>query len=176
METSKSYENFPARIVVMSNLVSLLIYFITGFIMYQAGLIFLLLFLIYILALEFRLIRYHCVNCYYYGKICGFGKGKISSWFFKKGDNLKFCAGEFTWKDMIPDILLSLIPLITGLVLIFIKFDPVLLAALILLLALTTFVTGYIRGNLTCLYCKQRESGCPANDLFNKKTENINQP
>jgi hypothetical protein len=117
---------------------------------------------------EYRLIRYHCTRCYYWGKTCGFGKGRLSSWFFKKGDSLKFCSNEMSWKDMIPDLLISLIPFVTGIVLIVIKFDFIILIALILLVLLSTMGNGYIRGNLTCKYCVQKELGCPAEKLFNK--------
>jgi F0F1-type ATP synthase membrane subunit c/vacuolar-type H+-ATPase subunit K len=43
------------------------------------------------------------------------------------------------------------------------------LFAAIILVGLTTIGNGYIRGNLTCKYCKQREIGCPAEQLFSKK-------
>jgi hypothetical protein len=73
-----------------------------------------------------------------------------------------------SWKDMIPDLLVSLIPFIIGIVLIVIKFDFTLFSAIILIIGLTTIGNGFIRGKLTCRYCKQRESGCPADKLFNK--------
>ncbi|MEA2076471.1 MAG: hypothetical protein U9O95_00445 [Candidatus Marinimicrobia bacterium] len=73
-----------------------------------------------------------------------------------------------TWKDMIPDLMVSLVPLITGIVLMIIKFDYVILIAVILLIFLSTLGNGAIRGNLICKYCKQKELGCPADKLFNK--------
>ena len=69
---------------------------------------------------------------------------------------------------MIPDLLVSLIPLAVGIILLIIKFEPLILFALILLVAFTTAGNGYIRGTLTCTNCKQRELGCPADKLFNK--------
>ncbi|HEY5125189.1 MAG TPA: hypothetical protein VIK14_15780 [Ignavibacteria bacterium] len=127
------------------------------------------LYLVFILALEYRLISKHCVNCYYWGKTCGFGKGRLSSLFFKRNDPSKFYENKMSWKDMIPDLLVSLVPLIIGIVLMIIKFDFILLFAAIILIVLTTSGNGFIRGNLTCSYCKQRELGCPAEKLFNKK-------
>ncbi len=169
METVNKYENYPAGTVILSNLVSLGIYGIGFMIIFRTGFIFSILYLLYILILEYRLIKNHCTNCYYWGKTCGFGKGRLSSWFFKKGDTSKFCIKNMTWKDMIPDILVSLTPMIAGIILLILKFDFVLLSALLLLLLLTTTGNGFIRGKLTCKYCKQRESGCPANKLFNKE-------
>lgn len=171
MTKSKTYENYPAKTVILSNLVSLAIYGLGLLIMFRLGWVVGILYLLYILILEIRLIKYHCTACYYWGKTCGFGKGRLSSLFFKKGDISKFCKKQMTWKDMIPDLLVSLIPFITGIVLMILKFDLIILIGLLLLLFLAFPCTGFIRGKLTCTYCKQRELGCPANDLFNKKNE-----
>ena len=169
MEITKTHDNFPAWIVILSNIVSILIY-ISGFmITLRLGWIPAVLYIVFILAFEYRLISKHCVNCYYWGKTCGFGKGRLSSLFFKRGDLSKFCNKEMSWKVMIPDLLVSLVPLIIGIVLMIIRFDFILLFAAIILILLTTIGNGFIRGNLTCRYCKQRELGCPAEKLFSKE-------
>jgi hypothetical protein len=169
MEETKTFEKFPFRIVILANLVSILIY-ISGLILtLRLNLFVAVFYLIFILALEYRLLSKHCVNCYYWGKRCGFGKGRISSMLFKKGDPSKFCENRMTWKAMIPDLLVSLIPLIIGIILMIISFDFITLAAVILLIALTTSGNGFIRAKLTCKFCKQREAGCPAEKLFSKK-------
>jgi hypothetical protein len=74
--------------------------------------------------------------------------------FFKKGESSQFCLKDFTWKDMIPDLLISLVPCLMGIVLLILNFDIILLSALLMLVLLTTFGNGYIRGTLTCRYCK----------------------
>jgi hypothetical protein len=166
MEITKTHENYPARLIILSNLVSFLIY-VSGFLItLRAGWIAAALFLVFILALEYRLISRHCINCYYWGKSCGFGKGRISAVFFKRGDPKKFCAKKMTWKDMIPDLAVSLVPLLISIVLMIIRFDIFLLIAAIALILLSTAGNGFIRGKLTCRYCKQRELGCPADELF----------
>jgi hypothetical protein len=111
------------------------------------------------------------VDCYYFGKTCGFGKGRISALFFKKGDVSKFCSQPMTWKDMIPDMLVMLLPVLSGIVLIILHFNLFILLSIIGLVILATFGNSYIRGSLTCKYCKQKELGCPADQLFNKKTQ-----
>ena len=169
MGTVKRYKNYPIWVVILSNLVSLAIYGLGFVIIFRLGLILSIFYLIYILIFEYRLIRYHCINCFYWGKTCGFGKGRLSSWFFKKGDISRFCIKEMTLKDMIPDILISLIPLVIGITLLIAKFDFILLFTLLLILILTTIGNGFIRGTLTCKYCKQREIGCPADRLFSKE-------
>lgn len=168
MET-RSYELFPARIVILSNLVSFLIYTSGLIITLRLGWIAAVLYLVFIFALEYRLLSKHCVNCYYWNKTCGFGKGKLSALFFKKGDPSLFCKKEMSWKDLIPDVLISLIPLLCGIILMIIRFDILLLVAVTLILALSTIGNGYIRSNLTCKYCKQRELECPAEKMFRKE-------
>jgi len=171
METVKSYENYPIGIVILSNVVSLAIYGLGFSVTLKLGWIFSIVYLLYILLFEYRLIRNHCTHCFYWGKTCGFGKGRLSSWLFAKGDISKFCSKDLTWKDMIPDILISVIPIVTGIILLILKFDIILLSELVLLVLFTTIGNGYIRGKLTCRYCKQKELGCPADALFNKENK-----
>lgn len=168
---ANTYEKYPFRTIAISNALSLGIYAAGMVIMAHASWVAATLFLLYTASIEFRIIRFHCINCYYWGKRCGFGKGRISAWFFKKGDPSKFCAKEMTWTDMIPDLLISFIPLVAGIILLIIDFRILILAALAILIFLTTFGNGYVRGTLTCNYCKQRELGCPASNLFNNDKE-----
>lgn len=168
MAKTKTYANFPIGTVMISNLVSILIYVSGVILTLQLGWIAAAAYLAFILAFEYRLLSKHCINCYYWGKTCGFGKGRISAMFFKKGKPANFCIKNFSWKDLIPDILLSLIPLIIGIIFMIVDFQFVVLLAAILLIGLSTFGTGFIRGNLTCNHCKQRELGCPAEQLFSK--------
>lgn len=166
MEIPKTYDNFPFRIVILSNSVSILIYLSGLVITLSLSWIVAIIYILFILALEFRLLSKHCVNCYYWGKSCGFGKGRLSSLFFKRGDQSKFCEKSFSWRDLIPDILVSLVPLLIAIALLIVRFNFMLLFAAIVLTGLTTAGNGFIRGNLTCKFCKQREIGCPAEKLF----------
>lgn len=169
MQKINTYENYPVWIVVLSNCTSIAIDLLGFLIILEIGFVFALVYLFYILFLEYRLIKNHCTDCYYLGKTCGFGKGLLSSLFFKKGENSKFCSMEMKWKDMLPDMLISLIPLIVGIVLLIIEFDFVLLVEIIFLVLLTTLGNSIIRGQFTCKFCKQSEIGCPAEKLFERK-------
>lgn len=168
METIKTYDSFPIWIVILSNTVSILIYISGLILILQLGWIAGVLYLVYILAFEYRLLSRHCVGCYYWGKTCGFGKGRLSSLFFKKDDPSTFCNNKLSWKDLIPDVLISLVPLVIGIIFMIVKFEFIILFAAIVLIVLTTFGNGFIRGQLTCKFCKQRELGCPAEELFSK--------
>jgi hypothetical protein len=169
MKKPQYYENYPFWIVLFSNLISIVTYIIGAFIIYQINVLSLVLYLLFIGTLEFLLIQGHCVNCYYYGKTCAFGKGRISSIFFRKGDASKFCKMQMTWKDMIPDLMVSLMPFIVGIILLIKNFTWVMLILVIVLFLLASISNGFVRGQLACKYCKQRELGCPAEKLFDKK-------
>ncbi len=110
-----------------------------------------------------------CIHCYYYGKTCAFGKGRLCSLFFKRGDPQRFAQKEFSWKDMLPDLLVTLFPLVGGIILLIRQFDWLLLGAIVLLLGLTFAGNAVIRGTFACTHCKQRDQGCPAEQLFNKQ-------
>ena len=168
MNGSACYDSYPFRIVFIASLFSLLMYAAGAYIMFRAGWVWLLLYIVYILWLEGRLLVKSCVNCRYYGKVCAFGKGKICAVFFKKGDPKKFNETKITWLSMLPDLLVSLAPVITAIVLMIINFSWVLLALMIGIILLTSAGNGYIRGSLACRYCRQREIGCPAVQLFSK--------
>jgi hypothetical protein len=173
MAKTTAYENFPARIAGASNAVSLSIYGLGILIMFRVGMWFGIAYVLYIALLEFRLLGYHCTACYYWGKTCGFGKGRLSALFFRKRDPAQFCRKNMTWKDMAPDMAVSLLPFAAGIVLIIVRFDLVILSALLLQCLLTTVGNGFIRGKLTCSFCRQRELGCPAYALFNKENGGV---
>ena len=161
------YENYPIKIVFLSNLVSLSIYLIGANIVYGLGLIYTSLYLIYCLFLEINLLKKGCVNCYYYGKICGFGKGKLSALFFKRGNSIKFSKRKLSWKDMIPDMMVFILPVIAGIIQIIFQFSWNIMVMMVILLVLSMAGNAMIRGFLTCDKCVQRQLGCPAEELFN---------
>jgi hypothetical protein len=168
MDNDAYYENYHFRIVLMASIVSLGIYAAGAYIIYKIGWIWLLLYVAYVLWLEIRLLRKSCVNCFYYGKICAFGKGKICKLFFKPGDPQEFSRTQVTWFSMLPDLLVSAVPIVAGIVLLIIDFNWVILGLMLLVILLTSAGNGYIRGSLACKYCKQREIGCPAMQLFER--------
>jgi len=159
-------EKYPTRIVITSNLVSLLIYGIGVFILSQFGLIWVIGYVFFIILLEFRLLSRHCVNCYYYGKTCAFGKGRLSSLFFVKGQPEQFIQKKISWKDIVPDFLVFIIPVLAGILLLIQGFTWIMLILIIALVLLGFLGNALVRGQLACRYCKQREIGCPAQKLF----------
>jgi len=155
--------------VATADTVSFGIYAIGAYIMFDLGVIWGCLYLAFCLFAEIRIMRMSCIHCYYYGKWCGLGRGKLASLFFKKGDPKKFLEKKITWKDLIPDMLVSLIPFVIGIYILFIRFNWLMLVLVLILLLLTTFGNGFVRGNFACKFCKQRGLGCPAEKLFANK-------
>ncbi|MBE0517319.1 MAG: hypothetical protein IBX41_08045 [Methanophagales archaeon] len=174
MEAPKTYENFPAWIPLLSNLVSISIYAFGAYILAGFGILFAILYLLYCLWLEIGIFRRSCVDCYYYGKVCGLGKGKLCALFFKKGDPQKFVEKEISWAHLLPDFMVFIIPLVGGIILLVRNFTWLLVALLAILLILSFGGTAAIRGSFACKYCKQREIGCPAEQLFGGKEKTRN--
>jgi hypothetical protein len=171
MNKIKTYENFPFWMVAISNILPLLIYIIGAYILYRSWVGFFVLYIIYCFWFETRVLRKSCRNCYYYGKICCFGKGKLCSLLFKKGNSKDFCKKEISWIDILPDFLVSIIPFIAGVILLIKNFNWIILLLMVIIIILSFGGSAFIRGNFACRYCKQREIGCPAEKLFNKKVE-----
>jgi len=161
-------EDYPAIIVLASNLVPLAIYLIGISLLLRFGIVWVAAYLLFVLILEFRLLSGHCTDCHYFGKTCAFGKGRLSSLFFKKGIPERFTAMTITWKDILPDFLVFIIPVLAGIILLIREFSVPILILVISLLLLGFVGNALVRGQLACKYCKQREIGCPAERLFDK--------
>ena len=173
MQELRCFEKYPAIIVILSNLNSLFIYAVGASILYGYGFWAALLYLLYCLACEVSVLRGSCVNCYYYGKICAFGKGKLCPLIFKKGDPEQFAQKDISLIKLAPDLLISVLPIAGGIGLLIMDFDWLIVVLLIMLILFTSAGNAFIRGSLACKYCKQRKIGCPAEKLFNKQQQQL---
>ena len=162
------YDQYPVWMVLVSSLLSISIYLIGAVILSPIGLIWLILYLLFILLLELRLMRGHCVDCYYYGKTCGFAKGRLSCMVFPKGTPEHFSKMKITWKDIVPDFLVFIIPVLVGIALIIRTFSWILFLLIIALFILGFAGNAVVRGKIACRYCRQKEIGCPAQRLFER--------
>lgn len=169
MNSNNTFECFPLRMVAAANVVPLGIYAIGIYLMFRLGLIWGWLYLVFCFFAEIRIMMMSCRYCYYYGKLCGLGRGKLASLFLRKGDPKVFLEKKITWKDLVPDLLVALIPFLAGIYLLIAGYSWKLLILTVLLFILASFGNGFIRGNIVCKYCKQRGFGCPAEKLFRKK-------
>ncbi len=169
MKVTKSYQNFPLWIPFIAILISIISYALGAIILSGLGIIFAILYIIYCIAVELMIIFRSCKNCWYYDKICGLGKGKIAPLFVKKGDTKKFADRDISKLHMIPDFLVVITPLIGGIILLILDFSILVLSLIIVLIVLFFGGTAFVRGIFACKYCKQKDIGCPAYVIFNKK-------
>jgi hypothetical protein len=163
------HENFPFPMVLFALLVNVSIYALGVAILSGFGIIIALLFLIYCLGIELRVMKMSCVDCYYYGKWCAFGRGKVAPLLFKQGDPKRFMSKCISWKELLPDMLVVLIPLVGGVALLIRGFSWSMAMMLAALLALSFGGNYFVRSRIACTYCKQRELGCPAEQFFSKQ-------
>jgi hypothetical protein len=171
MIKNKSYENFPLWIPLIAILLSIIGYIIGAVILSGFNIIFSLLYLLYCIFTELLVIR-SCKDCWYYGKVCGLWKGKIAPLFVKKGDPNKFADRDISMVHMIPDFLVVILPILGGVILLFLDFSFFVLSLMVVLIVLFFGGSAFIRGIFACRYCKQKDIGCPAYDIFNKKKKN----
>jgi hypothetical protein len=77
-------------------------------------------------------------------------------------------AKQISWWTVLPDFLVSLVPLGVGVILLVRSFSWLVLSLIACLLILGSVGTAFVRGQMACKHCRQRELGCPAEQLFNK--------
>ena len=163
------FDRYPAGIVLVSVLQTLFIYASGAAIMLYAAPTWAALYLAFCLWSEYRVLRKSCVNCVYYGQICAFGRGLVCSWIFRKGDPAAFNTRTPTWAALIPDLLISLLPFSVGTFFLIRSFTWPLVGLMVLLVLLAFPGTGFIRSQLACAHCRQRQLGCPAERLFGRE-------
>ncbi len=167
MNAFASFDKFPWWMVITCNSVGLGIYGIGLYLMAALGIIWAALYAAYCVWMESRLLSGSCRYCYYFGKRCAFGRGLVCSWLFKERVQ-RTCCKQISWRDLVPDFMVSLIPLGVGILLLVRDFSWVLVLLVMALVALASFGTGLVRSQLACRFCRQRDLGCPAERLFNK--------
>lgn len=100
-----------------------------------------------------------CTNCYYYGKWCGTGWGKLAALFFKEGEMERF--GKSIGVKLAPMTygLLSLIPIVLvviSMIMDFTVFKAIVLAVLLLV----SVYSGFLSRKKGCTNCKMKLA-CP---------------
>ncbi len=162
-------ENYPVHIVLLSNLLNIALYALGSIVMWEAHEYLLLPYLLLVIYMEVKVLRNSCTRCHYYGKLCAFGKGKLSSFFFRRNETERLCDVKITTLSFLTDASVSLIPIITAIILIIMNFNFIILLYAVIILVLTTGGNAVVRGQLACNHCSQKELGCPAEAYFNKK-------
>ena len=102
MKNPRVYESYPLWTVILATILTLAVYVAGAYIMFRLSLITGVIYVVYLIFLERYFFKEGCICCYYYGKLCAFGKGVIAAIFFERGDPEKFCKREVGFKDFIP--------------------------------------------------------------------------
>lgn len=153
-------EEYPRPKIVFGNLLMLIWIGLGTIVCWFLSPLLAWIYLVLALTMTFIVLRkLVCTNCYYYNKWCCMGWGKLSALFFKKGDIKKF--SNSIGIKLAPAVygLLSLVPLIVGIVSITESFSIIKLVFLMLLLAIS-FYSGAVSRRPVCVKCKMRPI-CP---------------
>jgi len=168
-EKQEFYENYPKSMVLIANAFHLAIYLLGVYLLWPYGYPAVIPYLLLCAFVHVRTMVGGCVNCYYYGKLCFSGQGALAAKLFKKGDPKKFTELPASWIIVLPDFMVSILPIIVGVIRLVGSFDWAVLAAIAALSLLMTVGNAVIHLSMACKYCKQRELGCPACELFGGK-------
>ena len=156
----KGLKKYPIGCVIGQNLF-FLFYFGIGFIgmfslrIYEFPIISIAYALFLVVILLFVLRKHLCTNCYYYGKLCSTGWGKLALMFRKNSGNYELgvkLAG-ITW------MIATLIPIVGIITVLILSFSTFRLILLVLFLLLTP--VNFITHKRACKKCKMRFI-CPA--------------
>ncbi|UCB42337.1 MAG: hypothetical protein JSV77_07685 [Dehalococcoidales bacterium] len=149
-------ENYPKRTVVLANL-AMITWVALGtiscwFLVPLAAWIYLPVAVVMVWVVLRRLV---CIDCYYYGKWCGTGWGKLSAVFFKQGSLECFATGIGVKLAPITYGLLSLIPLVLVIIALIQAVTVAKIVVLMLLLLMSVY-SGFISRQKSCVGCKMR--------------------
>lgn len=165
----KTFECYPIRSIILVNLVSLSVYLAGIYILYLILPILSAFFLTYVIYNEVSVYKEGCVSCYYYGKLCAFGRGRIAKMFLRKGNPKKFLNKEVNTKDFIQSSLVSVVPIVAGIYLLVQNFSWPILIITVWPVAVWFFCNPIIYGEYACIHCKQARICCPVCEYFKKK-------
>jgi hypothetical protein len=156
MEEVRAYENFPLRLVCISVLVNVSIYALGAYILSGYDPLIAALYLLYCIGNEIHVMKMSCVDCYYYGKWCALGRGKVAPFLFKRRDPV---TAKYFLEKLPPDMLVwysacrRCCAHIKG-------FSWSMALILTFLPALSW--RQLLVEPIACKYCQQRELSCPA--------------
>ncbi|MFW9906069.1 MAG: hypothetical protein ACFFFH_17230 [Candidatus Thorarchaeota archaeon] len=154
-------ENYPIKIVCVSATLTIISYLLGTIVFYVFNPVLGLLFLLLAVFTLIISMKFRCTSCYYLGKYCNFGLGKLAAILFKKEDSNEFSNP----KKVIPTAILSfgtmLLPVIAGIGLNLFDFSLGYLSLLIIYILFGIVPNFLVRGNF-CDKCMQGQLGCPS--------------
>lgn len=157
-------ENYPKRTVTLANL-AMITWVALGTVAcwFLAPIVAWIYLAVAVVMVWVVLRRLVCVNCYYYGKWCGTGWGRLSAVFFKQGSLECFATGIGVKLAPMTYGLLSLIPLVLVIIALVQAVTVAKIVVLVLLLLMSVY-SGFISRQKSCVGCKMRLM-CPGSTV-----------
>ena len=112
------YESFPLSQVITNSILNVSTFILGTALLLNINTWLGFIYLAFCIGSLLWIMKVRCSNCYYYGKICGLGRGKLCAVIFRKGNPEAFTEREISWKDLLPDFMVLLFPLICGIIVI----------------------------------------------------------
>ena len=151
-------ENYPVHIIIIHWIILLLAFTLGIYILRGLHYMLAIIYIVYSLtALTLILPLSRCVSCFYYGKLCNTGWGKIAAYLFKKGDESKHVE-HYNYAIFLH--LLWLVPLLVALLQL-VRQREILALSIFVIYLFILFVEKIILKKLGCKRCHLREF-CPA--------------
>ena len=152
------YENYPRSLVAFNLLSSLAGLAVGLLVLAQLGTWAWTGYLVLYLLEMAAVLAFACTRCYYYGKNCGVGYGKLSALLFKKRAEEEFHQATSHKAAGIFMLVISPLPILGGIASLIVGFS--LQRLLLFLVLIGLMVAGFVtRPRLVCGHCKQGESG-----------------
>ncbi len=151
-------EDFPKSIIIIRWIILLFAFALGVYVLLRLHYMLAIVYIVYsMIALTLILPLSRCVNCFYHGRFCNTGWGKIAAYLFRKGDESKY-VDRYDYAIFLH--LLWLIPLLAA-ALKAVRRRNILALAIFAAYLLTLFVEKIILKKLCCRRCHQRDF-CPA--------------
>ena len=152
------YENYPKYIIVFRWIILLLAFVLGIYVLLDFYYMLAVVYVLYsVMALTLILPLSRCVSCFYYGKFCNTGWGRVASYLYRKGDESKY-VDHYNYAIFLH--LLWLVPLLVVLLQLARKRNILALSILVIYLFIL-LIEKIILKKLCCRRCHQREF-CPA--------------
>jgi hypothetical protein len=151
-------ENYPKHIIVIRWIILLIAFALGIYVLLDLHHMLAIVYILYsVIALTLILPLSRCVSCFYHGKLCNTGWGRVAFYLFKKGDESKYVE-HYNYAIFLH--LLWLFPLLVALLQLVRKRDVLALSILVIYLFIL-FVEKIVLKKLCCKRCHQKEF-CPA--------------
>ncbi len=109
-------------------------------------------------------LRYRCRFCFYFGKACYVGLGKLAAVLYQPGEPRDFARAQNLVPAAVFSFTVLLLPMATIVALAILRFSWVNVVLLACYLLLVVFAGFAVRKSHYCDHCRQAELGCPAYD------------